>query len=224
MPKLAISCNKPFACNAENLKIRLAFPPSTRPNQQITAVGNTRLSDQITIREARLSDAGPLNGYIRQTYASANHLITRATEFRAGSWKQRFWIARKQTNPFEVCLVATSEGDIVGMLDSWTDRRKRVRHTTGFAMSVAENWRGRGIGKKLLLHFIDWVQIHEVLERIELHVHSDNKAAIALYQAVGFEQEGVRKDAVRYEDGRIVDDHIMALWPGRSNRPEIPRG
>jgi putative acetyltransferase len=171
------------------------------------------LSDQIILREARSSDAGPLNEYIRETFADANHLITRAAEFRMGRWRQRFWIARKQSSPYEICLLATSGDKIVGMLDSWTDRRHRVRHSTCFAMSVAKDWRGRGVGKKLLLHFTEWVQKHKILERIELHVHSDNLAAIALYRAVGFQEEGIRKNAVRYEDGRTVDDHIMALWP-----------
>lgn len=177
------------------------------------------MSDQIIIREAELSDSRALNSYIRQTYSDANHLITRASEFRMGPWKQRFWIARKLSSPYEVCIVATADNKIIGMLDSWTDRRQRVRHSTCFAMSVAKDWRGRGVGKKLLLHFIDWVQKHEVLERIELHVHSDNDAAFALYKAAGFQEEGVRKNAVRYEDGRTVDDYIMALWPSRKTIP-----
>lgn len=176
------------------------------------------MSDQISIREAQISDAKPLNGYIRETYSAADHLITRASEFRMGVWKQRFWIARKQANPFEICLVATAGDEIIGMLDSWTDRRMRVHHSTGFAMSVAKDWQRRGIGKKLLLHFSEWVQKHEILERIELHVHSDNLAAIALYEAIGFQKEGTRKEAIRYEDGRVVDDHIMVLWPNRPGK------
>lgn len=167
----------------------------------------------IIIREACLSDAKTLNHYIRQIYAGADHLITRPAEFRIGPFRQRFWIARKLSNGSEICLLAVKDGAIVGMLDSWTDFRRRVRHTTGFAMSVSEAWRGRGIGKDMLLHFIDWVQNHPRLERIELHVHEDNTRALALYQSLGFKFEGTRRAVVRYEDGRTVDDHIMALWP-----------
>lgn len=70
-----------------------------------------------------------------------------------------------------------------------------------------------GIGKALLNHFIAWVKKHPTLERIELHVHSDNRSAITLYETTGFQLEGTRRSAVKYEDGRVVDDHIMALWP-----------
>lgn len=166
-----------------------------------------------SIRQARVSDAAPLNNYLRQIYARSDHLITRSAEFRMGTLRQRLWIARKRARQLETCLVAVNGSQIIGMLDSWTDGRKRVRHTATFAMSVHEDHRRKGVGKKLLCHFIDWVQKHDILERIELHVHSDNIAAIELYQSLGFQLEGTRRNAVRYEDGRSVDDHIMVLWP-----------
>ena len=167
----------------------------------------------VKIREAVPSDARALNQYIRKTFTSSRHLITRAEEFRTGPFKQRLWIAKKQSSPVEICFVAIAEKRIVGMLDNWTDRRTRVAHNTCFAMSVDEDWQRLGIGKTLLNTFIQWVKHHASLERIELHVHSDNLGAIALYEGCGFMPEGIRKAAVRYSDGRTVDDHIMAIWP-----------
>lgn len=168
---------------------------------------------KVKIGQAKVSDARKLNQYIRSIFASSKHLITRANEYSTGPFKQRFWISKKQVNPLEICLVAKSQGQIVGMLDNWTDRRQRVAHVTCFAMSVAEDMRGNGIGRALLETFIDWVEKHPSLKRIELHVHSDNGPAIKLYEKCGFEREGVRKGAVQYEDGRIIDDILMALWP-----------
>ncbi|WP_417461091.1 GNAT family N-acetyltransferase [Kordiimonas sp.] len=169
------------------------------------------------IRNARPSDAKAMIAYQRRLFADAQHMVTAPGEFRAGPWRQRFWIARKATSKYERCLVATEGNAIIAMLDSWTDRRQRVTHSTSFAMSVASGWRCRGLGKKLLSHFIAWVQIHPTLERIELHVHADNAHAIELYTQLGFQFEGTRRGAVRYEDGRVVDDHIMALWPRETN-------
>ncbi len=168
---------------------------------------------KVEIREAKTSDARSLNRFVRSIFTTSRHLITRAQEFRSGSFKQRGWIARKNSNSHEICLVAVTDKTVIGMLDSWTDRRQRVAHGTCFAMSVAEQWRSNGIGRALLEAFIDWVRKHPSLERIELHVHSDNESAIKLYESCGFKREGVRKGAVKYEDGRIIDDIIMALWP-----------
>lgn len=171
------------------------------------------MTNDFTVRPARVSDARKMNLYIRRTMSDSRHLITRAEEFRMGPLKQRFWISRKIARKSETCLVAEAGTEIVGMLENWTDSRLRVRHTTIFGMSVAPHWQRRGVGKKLLSQFIEWVQKHDQLNRIELHVHSDNEAAIALYQSMGFRHEGTRLKAVHYEDGRVVDDHIMALWP-----------
>lgn len=171
------------------------------------------MAANIEIREAKASDARVLNAYIKEIYGTSDHLITRQSEFRTGSFKQRFWITKKALHPSEICLLALRDGKIIGMLDSWTDMRARVKHSTSFAMSVKQEYRSNGVGKALLNHFILWVKKHETLERIELHVHSDNVAAQQLYKNLGFELEGTRRKVLRYEDGRVIDDHIMALWP-----------
>jgi len=168
---------------------------------------------KVEIREAVPADAYKLNAFMRAIFATSKHLITRENEYAMGPFKQRFWIAKKQAAKLETCLIATASNQIVGMIDNWTDRRSRVTHVTCFAMSVSPNYRGKGVGTALLNAFIEWVQKNPTLKRIELHVHSDNEGAIRLYERMGFEREGVRKKAIKYEDGRIVDDIIMALWP-----------
>ena len=168
---------------------------------------------KVEIREAIPADALKLNKFTRTIFANSKHLITRENEYTMRPFKQRLWIAKKKANELETCLVATRDNKIVGMIDNWTDRRHRVKHVTCFAMSVAEDYRGNGVGQSLLNTFIEWVKSNPTLQRIELHVHSDNKTAIKLYERMGFEREGVRKQAIKYEDGRVVDDIIMALWP-----------
>lgn len=177
----------------------------------------TDASQPITIREAKPDDAAQLNAHIRTMYAEGEHLITKPQEFRIGAFRQRFWIAKRQIDPTQTCLVAYSGKNLVGMLESWTDKRARICHVTTFAMSVNPMWQRKGIGKKLLEQFIEWVAQHKTLEKIELHVHSDNEAAKALYKQVGFEEEGRRRKAVRYENKGFVDDILMAHWPNSSN-------
>ena len=193
-----------------NIRFRLTRVTVRR---QISGMNKPMPDVPVAIRAARPSDAARLNAYIRTIYEEGTGMITRVEEFRASNLRQRFWLARKNINPEEICLLAIAGGEIVGMIECWTDRRARVRHSTTFAMSVRADRRKHGIGKKLLLHFCDWVQKHPRLERIELHVHADNEAAMALYRSVGFVLEGTRRGVVRYEDGSTVDDHIMAFWP-----------
>ena len=187
-------------------------PPGTRRKQGISM--NT---SNIEIRPAIVSDARRLNDYVRTIFATSQHLITLPEEYRTGPFRQRFWIAGKATNPYEICLLAVSGKEIVGMIDSWTDRRARVKHVTTFAMSVHPDWRKQGIGEHLLGSFLGWVRENKRLEKVELHVHADNKAALSLYERLGFKTEGRREQAIRYGKNHFVDDILMAYWPNSSN-------
>ncbi len=175
------------------------------------------MTAKIQIRGAMPSDARQLNHYIQRIYSTSNHLVTKPGEFRIRPFRQRFWIAGKASNPFETCLVALLDGDIIGMLDSWTDRRARVKHVTTFAMSVDPNHARQGIGTLLLDKFTNWVAENPRLDKIELHVHADNAPAIALYKKAGFTVEGTRKRAIKYNDNRFIDDILMAYWPNSSS-------
>ena len=175
------------------------------------------MTRSVDISTATPGDAPALNAYIRATYASARHLITRPEEFIMGPWRQRFWIAKRGQDPFALCLLAKENDKIIGMLDCWTDRRKAVQHVTTFAMSVAPAYHRCGVGRMLLSDFITWVQRHKTLEKIELHVHADNIAARSLYKNLGFTEEGMRKGAVMGQDGSYIDDILMGLWPDKKD-------
>ncbi len=52
------------------------------------------------------------------------------------------------------------------------------------------------------------------VHKIELEVWPHNEAAIALYERLGFEREGLRRDHYRRRDGHLHSSVIMArLFP-----------
>ncbi len=169
------------------------------------------------IREAKVSDAGNIRRYNKLIYQTSDHLITKPNEFKTGILKQRFWIAGKIANPYETCLVAEGDEQIVGLVENWTDRRTRVQHVTTLAMSVHPDWRKRGIGSALLKDFLKWSQDNPHIQKVELHVHATNAAARRLYSRHGFETEGRRAKAIQHDKNRFVDDIMMAYWPNSSD-------
>lgn len=169
----------------------------------------------IAIRPVRMTDVHGLNRFFTDVFADARHVITRPDEYSSGYLSRRLWIARKLTNKNVTCLVALQDNKLVGVLESWNDARARVKHVASFFMAVDKTSQNKGIGRRLLRAYMNWVAAHDTLEKIELHVHSDNQAAYHLYQSLGFTEEGRRLDAIRYEDGRHIDDILMACWPDR---------
>jgi L-phenylalanine/L-methionine N-acetyltransferase len=93
-------------------------------------------------------------------------------------------------------------------------QRARRSHVGQIAISVHEGWQGRGIGRHLMAQLLDLADNWLGLRRLELHVFTDNAAAIALYRKCGFEIEARFRGSVLRE-GVLVDSFMM----GRLREP-----
>lgn len=96
------------------------------------------------------------------------------------------------------------DGDrVVGWCDVFPYSNPRLSHRGGLGMGLIPEYRGQGLGSKLLLAVVDHSKRFG-LEKIELNVYTSNTSAIALYKKFGFEDEGlIRK--YRKLDGQYFD-------------------
>ncbi len=106
-------------------------------------------------------------------------------------------------------FVALNDNRIVGWADIFPDKSAAMTHSGSLGIGVVSEYRGRGIGKILLVSCIKKARENGIL-RIVLHVRADNEKAIALYTAVGFQTEGVMKNYMLIE-GTFYDALIMSL-------------
>ncbi len=84
-----------------------------------------------------------------------------------------------------------------------------MNHSAELAMGVHRDFRRQGIGRRLMTGVIEQAW-QSGLERIELVVWADNQPAIALYEKLGFQHEGVLRN-YRFLDGLYTDAVMMAL-------------
>lgn len=118
-------------------------------------------------------------------------------------------------------LVAIDDqGQVVGWCDIVRARGQYESHVGELGMGLMADFRGRGIGRQLLVHAVAAADAGGFL-RVELSVHSDNLVAVALYRKSGFMEEG-RKRWARIRNGtpvdvllmaRLLPDHLWALRP-----------
>ncbi len=99
---------------------------------------------------------------------------------------------------------------VIGWCDVFPESNPRQRHRGGLGMGILPEFRGKGIGSKLLEKVIDKSREFG-LEKIELHVYTSNKSAINLYKKFGFEEEGLIKK-YRKLDGEYFDCLAMAKF------------
>lgn len=92
------------------------------------------------------------------------------------------------------------DGDsVVGWCDVFPEENPRLRHCGNLGMGILPEFRGQGIGSKLLQKVIEHAKIFG-LEKIELKVYTSNLSAVALYKKFDFEQEGLIKKYRKLED------------------------
>jgi ribosomal protein S18 acetylase RimI-like enzyme len=77
-------------------------------------------------------------------------------------------------------------------------------------MAVADAWRGRGVGGRLLDALVEAAPATGA-HKIALEVWPHNQRAIALYRSRGFEVEGRLRRHYRRSDGELWDALVMGL-------------
>lgn len=105
--------------------------------------------------------------------------------------------------------VALAAGEVVGWCDVIPKERPIYAHGGVLGMGLLTQFRGQGIGTKLIRAVLDATR-SQGLHRVELTVRESNILAIGLYKKFGFETEGLQRDAVQV-DGVYENVVCMAV-------------
>lgn len=122
--------------------------------------------------------------------------------------RTREWL-RKGMERGEIRLIALDGTKIVGWCDIGVSEREGFTHSGRLGMGVLKEYRGQGIGSRLLEETLSEAR-DRGLERIELDVYASNIPAIRLYEKFAFQVEG-RKRKARKLDGNYDDLIVMAI-------------
>lgn len=160
------------------------------------------LNSELIIRASRPGDAEQMTVLMNQPGVRQGTLRlphTRPEEVRS-------WLEKPSDGGLQ--LVAERDGVILGAAGLHRQIGRR-HHAAVLGMSVHDDYQRQGIGKALLLELIDAADNWLNVMRIELTAFTDNAGAIALYEVMGFEAEGIHK-AYAFRDGRFADVLAMA--------------
>ena len=171
----------------------------------------TRTGRPVRLRSAVPGDARRYLAFLNRCLTESEYLIQTADELRTGGGEQRAILRRVAASPRDMLLLAQEGGAILGALDAVVDRRRRLSHVVTLGLMVDPDRRGSGVGSALLERFLTWARDETDLEKAELHVHAENDRALELYARFGFLDEGRRRKAIKYHDGRYMDDVLMGL-------------
>lgn len=158
----------------------------------------------IVIRAVELTDADQLKSIYSQKNVQENMLQLPAPTLS-------YWENRIQNYSENGCISFVAELDeiVVGELVIFTQKHIRLRHVVSFGVAVDINHSGKGIGKQLILFCQEYAFQWLAAGRLELEVFTSNSSAIKLYEKLGFEIEGKKKNAA-LKNGVYQDVFIMS--------------
>jgi ribosomal protein S18 acetylase RimI-like enzyme len=110
-------------------------------------------------------------------------------------------------NHYPLYVAVNSQNQVVGWCDVVPKRHEGLTHVGVLALGVRKEYRGGGVGSKLLTQAIAHTK-QMGLEKMELDVFESNRSAIRLYEEFGFTLEG-RKVKSRKLDGTY--DNILLM-------------
>ena len=160
----------------------------------------------LTIRQIKLEDAKGFWSALASVAKEKRYILT--TEPPPFESTQAF--VQENVEQSYAQYVALDGEKVIGWADILPIDHPTMKHVGGLGMGVVAEYRGRGIGRKLLESAMQHAW-ESGLKRLELEVFADNRAAIHLYEKHGYVQEGVKRYA-RLIDGEYQDIVVMAQY------------
>ena len=159
--------------------------------------GSTRDGRELLLRPTRETDAPALVALL-DAVAAEREFIAAVPGERSVAEEQLALAALLSEGGLSI--VVEVETEIAGHLAVHRGVAPNEAHSGDVAIIVANQYRGRGVGRLLMETAIDWGRAVG-LSRLHLGVFTSNERAISLYRAVGFVEDGVRSAHVKLPDG-----------------------
>jgi RimJ/RimL family protein N-acetyltransferase len=165
------------------------------------------IGERVYLRPLERSDAPLLAAWFNDPVVTENLQMRRPVnldfeeEFLSNLWRDEHRV---------VLGIALCDGDgLIGTTGvEEIDFVNRQAHF-GLAIGARGEW-GKGYGTETTRLMVGYAFRHLNLNRVALHVYETNPRAIRTYERIGFQREGVLRQA-RWQATRFVDTIIMAI-------------
>lgn len=159
----------------------------------------TAMLDILTDPELRM-----LTGSVVST-EEANEPMSEAEKERTCAWYRS---RNEQTDRLDLAIVCKATGETVGevVINEWDEDCERCN----FRILIGPKGRNGGLGSESTQMTVDYAFDVLGLHRVDLTVFDFNPRGRRVYEKAGFVQEGIRREAFRY-DGIWHDEYIYSI-------------
>jgi len=144
-------------------------------------------------------------------------MLVEPDELSSSAADEKGWIESLIDSPHSTVLLAEDFDKLIGFAAAYGQSIRRRAHSTLVVIGVMQQFRGKGIGRSLMVELERWAMARG-LKRLELQVVTQNDVAIGLYKSLGYSLEGTKRMSM-IAKGKALDEHVMAklLVPSKEN-------
>lgn len=117
--------------------------------------------------------------------------------------------AREAERGTVTTVLALQHGTVIGTAAIVRDPHSWSPHVGEIRVVTASAMRGKGLGRALIETCFA-IMLQSGIEKITAHMTPDQEGAIAVFESLGFQSEGLLRDQVQDRDGRRHDIIVLS--------------
>ena len=163
------------------------------------------------LRNGTFSDGKAVLENFLQTHGETDFLLTYPDENTFTPEGEAEFLRHKEESPNEIELVAVVDGKIAGTAGiDVIGSKDKIKHRAEFGISILKEYQGLGIGRKMTEICVECAK-KAGYTQLELSVVSENKAAVTLYEKIGFTEYGRNPRGFHSRSGGYQELILMRL-------------
>lgn len=159
-------------------------------------------------RSPRPEDAQSLLDYMRVTAGETPYLLRTPAECTMTLEAEQAFLAATVAQEYDVMILCFVEGKLAGNCRIVRHNKIKTRHRADVMIALYQKYWGQGIGTAMFREMTALAESWGVMQ-LELEVIEGNTRAMTLYRKMGFETVAQRPNAIRLEDGKMLNEYIM---------------
>lgn len=169
--------------------------------------------NEYTFRTPKIEEAQSILDAMIEISANSPYILMTPDSVRSKTLESQIkWLQDSEDSDVSVIIgVYTSANQIIGLCNARSFADIKRKHRASLGVTLHPDFRGLGIGRKLMEVLIEKMKTFTDIKIIELDVMTKNEQAVKIYQGLGFKKVGILPNAFILPSGEIIDNMHMYL-------------
>lgn len=162
---------------------------------------------EVTIRPARQDD---LKGIVRVMREVAEEDAYLTAETVVDLLDQEEVVFRYNDVESRVFFVPTVDDEVVGWMHLYSPNFEKLRHTAELTMGILEEYRGHGIGSRLMEHGLEWAESNGY-EKVYQSLPATNQDGVRFLEQHRWVTEAIRRAHFKIDDEYVAEQQMAVM-------------